>query len=63
MLRFNNQGVPAWEDRALIRLWPLARSVVTRRLGLKATTIRDDLPRVLEAWCSQRTAPLRTAVW
>jgi hypothetical protein len=24
-LRFNNQGVPRWEDRALRYGWPLAR--------------------------------------
>ncbi|MDQ3102404.1 MAG: glutathione S-transferase [Actinomycetota bacterium] len=35
MLRFNNQGVPAWEDRALRRGWPLAKRWVQRELGIR----------------------------
>ncbi len=35
MLRFNNQGVPAWEDRALRLGWPLAVRWVGRQLGIR----------------------------
>jgi glutathione S-transferase len=35
MLRFNNQGVPAWEDRALRLGWPLAVRFVKRALGVR----------------------------
>lgn len=33
-LRFNNQGVPGWEDRAIRYGWPLARRYVNRALGI-----------------------------
>ena len=33
-LRFNNQGVPGWEDRAIRYGWPLARRFVNRALGI-----------------------------
>jgi glutathione S-transferase len=46
LLPVNNQGVPAWEDRLLTRLWPLAKSVVSRRLGIGERTISDDRLRV-----------------
>ncbi|MEA2330257.1 MAG: glutathione S-transferase [Thermoleophilaceae bacterium] len=35
MLRFNNQGVPRWEDRALRLGWPLAVRFVGRALGIR----------------------------
>jgi len=35
MLRFNNQGVPAWEDRALRAGWPLAMRFASARLGIR----------------------------
>jgi glutathione S-transferase len=35
MVRFNNQGVPRWEDRALRAGWPLAVRFVTRALGIR----------------------------
>jgi glutathione S-transferase len=35
MLRFNNQGVPAWEDRALRLGWPLAVRWVRRQLAIR----------------------------
>jgi glutathione S-transferase len=38
MLRYNNQGVPGWEDRALRTGWPLA----VRFVG-KALDIRDGV--------------------
>ncbi len=34
-LRFNNQGVPRWEDRAIRLGWPLARGYVKRELGIR----------------------------
>lgn len=34
-LDFNNAGVPRWEDRAIRRGWPLARSVISRVLGIE----------------------------
>jgi glutathione S-transferase len=34
MLRFNNQGVPRWEDRALRLGWPLAVRWARRELGV-----------------------------
>ncbi len=34
VLDFNNQGVPAWEDRALRRGWPLLKRFVARELGI-----------------------------
>ena len=35
MLRFNNQGVPAWEDRALRWGWPVAVRFVGRALAIR----------------------------
>ncbi len=34
-LRFNNAGVPAWEDRAIRWGWPLAARFVERALGMR----------------------------
>jgi glutathione S-transferase len=34
-LRFNNQGVPRWEDRAIHHGWPLAASFIRRALGIR----------------------------
>ena len=34
-LRFNNQGVPRWEDRAIRHGWPLAASFIRRALGIR----------------------------
>jgi glutathione S-transferase len=34
-LRFNNEGVPAWEDRAIRYGWPLARRIVERVLEIR----------------------------
>jgi glutathione S-transferase len=50
MLPVNNQGVPAWEDRAIGALWPLAKRFAARELGLRATTVGDDGPRVWRAF-------------
>ena len=46
MLRFNNQGVPRWEARALQALWPLATRYVARHLGISAARTVDDERRV-----------------
>jgi glutathione S-transferase len=46
MLRVNDQGVPAWEDRALRLLWGPATRWVTRGLGIGPETIRDDGARI-----------------
>jgi glutathione S-transferase len=50
MLRTNNQGVPAWEDRALGRLWGPATRWVARELGIGPDTIRGDAVRVERAF-------------
>jgi glutathione S-transferase len=50
MLRFNNQGVPAWEARGMRLLWPLAKRWAVRELGLTPTTIADDGARVRRAF-------------
>ena len=34
-LRFNNQGVPRWEDSAIRHGWPLAASFIRRALGIR----------------------------
>ncbi len=41
-LRFNNQGVPYWEDRAIRLGWPLARGFAKRELGIRPTSEIDD---------------------
>jgi glutathione S-transferase len=33
--RFNNQGVPGWEDRALRHGWPLFVGIINRALGIE----------------------------
>jgi glutathione S-transferase len=50
MLPVNNQGVPGWEDRAMRMLWPVATRFASRELGITPTTIRDDEPRVRQAF-------------
>ncbi len=50
MLRVNNQGVPAWEDRVMTALWPLATRLASRRLGIGPTTLQDDEPRVMQVF-------------
>jgi len=35
MLRFNNEGVPAWEDRAMRAGWPLIVRWAKRELGIR----------------------------
>ena len=50
MLRFNNAGVPRWEDRMMRALWPLAERWGRRELGLRADTLERDRPRVEAAF-------------
>lgn len=41
-LRFNNLGVPRWEDRTIRLGWPLARSFVKRELGIHPASEAED---------------------
>ena len=41
-LRFNNQGVPRWEDRALRLAWPLAVRWIRRELGVSPGIEAED---------------------
>ena len=42
MLRFNNQGVPPWEDRVLRLGWPLAVRWARRALAIRPGIDADD---------------------
>jgi len=42
MLRFNNQGVPRWEDRALRAALPLGKRFISRALGIVPGVERED---------------------
>jgi glutathione S-transferase len=42
VLRFNNQGVPAWEDRALRYGWPLIVRLVRRVLDIRPGVETED---------------------
>jgi glutathione S-transferase len=50
MLRVNNQGVPAWEGRAMSALWPLVTRWGRRDLGIDADTVRVDEENVRRAF-------------
>ena len=50
MLPYNNQGVPAWEARALSALYPVVTRWASRELQITPTTLRDDTPRVMAAF-------------
>jgi glutathione S-transferase len=41
-LRFNNEGVPHWEDRAIRYGWPLARGLINRVLGIRRGVEVED---------------------
>jgi glutathione S-transferase len=41
-LRFNNAGVPGWEDRVLRYGWPLAQRYVKRALGIRPGIELED---------------------
>ena len=43
MLRFNNAGVPRWEDRAARHGWPLLRGFARRAMGIRpGVEVRDE---------------------
>ena len=42
MLRFNNQGVPDWEDRVIRYGWPLALRFARRRLDIRPGIEAED---------------------
>jgi glutathione S-transferase len=48
MVRFNNQGVPRWEDRALRLGWPLAVRFLARALGIRPGVEVEDEAAVWE---------------
>jgi glutathione S-transferase len=50
MLPVNNQGVPAWEGRAMAALWPLAKRWGRRDLGIDGDTVRVDTENVQRAF-------------
>jgi glutathione S-transferase len=50
MLRVNNQGVPAWEGRAMSALWPLVTRWGRRDLGIDGDTVRVDQENVRRAF-------------
>ena len=50
MLRVNNQGVPAWEGRAMSALWPLVMRWGRRDLGIDGDTVREDQGNVRRAF-------------
>ena len=41
-LRFNNDGVPPWEERTLRRGWPAFELLIKRALSIDADSERDD---------------------
>jgi glutathione S-transferase len=50
MLRVNNQGVPAWEGRAMSALWPLVTRWGRRDLGIDGDTVHVDGANVRRAF-------------
>jgi glutathione S-transferase len=46
MLRYNDHGVPPWEDRLLRTLWPAMTRFAARRLALRDDTVERDTARV-----------------
>jgi glutathione S-transferase len=46
LLRFNNAGVPAWEDRAIRLGWPLVVRFARRELGIRPGIEAEDEPAV-----------------
>jgi len=41
-LDFNNEGVPAWEDRTIRSGWPVFRQLIRRVLGIRPGIERED---------------------
>ena len=50
MLRFNDAGVPPWEDRMMRSLWPVVARWGARELEVRDDTLEQDRPRVLAAF-------------
>ena len=50
MLRYNDAGVPAWEDRMMRALYPLVSRWGARELGVRPDTLERDRPRVRAAF-------------
>ncbi len=50
MLRYNDTGVPAWEDRMMRALFPVAARWGARELEVRPDTLERDRPRVLAAF-------------
>ena len=50
MLRYNDAGVPAWEDRMMRALFPVAARWGARELGVRPDTLERDRPRVRAAF-------------
>ena len=46
MLRFNDAGVPRWEDRMMHTLWPVVERWGRRELEVRPDTLERDRPRV-----------------
>jgi glutathione S-transferase len=57
-LRFNNHGVPRWEDAALRLLWPLATREMRRQLAVSPGIERADEATVWREldWVAERLA-------
>ena len=58
MLRYNDVGVPAWEDRVLRALWRMSGPFASYRIGVGPRTIERDTPRVRAEfdWVAERLA-------
>jgi glutathione S-transferase len=50
MLRTNNQGVPAWENRTMRALYPAIARYAKRKLDIGPRTIAEDAPRVRQVF-------------
>jgi glutathione S-transferase len=50
MLRVNNQGVPAWEARAMSALWPLATRWGRRELAIRPDSVPVETGNVRRAF-------------
>jgi len=62
MLACNNQGVPAWEDRALRIVWPAATRWVGRELGMRRGIEAEDEAAVARARLGRGAALRRPRV-
>ena len=50
MLRYNDTGVPAWEDRMMRALFPVVARWGARKLEVRPDTLERDRPRVRAAF-------------